>query len=538
MIDSIDPITGSNDINISVTSYTTQQNKLRSYCQSQIHHYQSTRDESPYSNDPVLRHAWYSHTQHCIVMSDSGRPIWCRFGDENNVNQLCGVILTLYNNTLHVHDNNQLHYIATDSHLYIILCKQSILIVSIVQCNNVSQLPIHMYDTQLNMIYKSLIFVLTKSVHTILSQQPNYDIRQLINGTEMLLWNMCNRVMLHEEEEVVKLSLQHINEPSYDILTNSIQSLYIPIELRQNIAVAMKSGLKQSYVHDNNSNDINNIRSTSSTTLIYAILSQPSINRIVHVIRSKHTTLYPTDITLLLNFLNTNPSFYTVESWLPICLPSYNNSTYLHVYVCYITSDLCLSILSTDSTQFNILRCSKQSIVTQLNQLHCIEQLNTYIHQPCIDINIIQQYIQSNEPSTNMQRSRFSGLFSAIPFISDTILSINDTTKHTTATDNRYVQLYHMLYRSTQHNQCISTQPIIPFTSMSAQQLLYKLYSECNQHRTTYWHTTQQCNILYLYDSSYQCWVTVSPFDSYQHTIHTAIKAIQWVQQNNNNLFM
>src|SRR4051812_22455925 len=51
---------------------------------------------------------------------------------------------------------------------------------------------------------------------------------------------------------------------------------------------------------------------------------------------------------LLLNFLESAVSFRTNESWVPICMPKFNDGGYLYAYLCFLTPAVSLLIISTD----------------------------------------------------------------------------------------------------------------------------------------------------------------------------------------------
>ena len=55
---------------------------------------------------------------------------------------------------------------------------------------------------------------------------------------------------------------------------------------------------------------------------------------------------------LILNFVNTGTAFRTSETWTPLCLPQFNEGGFLHAYVCYIETDICLVQISTNQDDF------------------------------------------------------------------------------------------------------------------------------------------------------------------------------------------
>lgn len=51
------------------------------------------------------------------------------------------------------------------------------------------------------------------------------------------------------------------------------------------------------------------------------------------------------------------------ESWTPLCLPKFNDSGFLHAYVCFVAADVCLLLISTKQDSFYQLSNCKREIV-------------------------------------------------------------------------------------------------------------------------------------------------------------------------------
>lgn len=60
------------------------------------------------------------------------------------------------------------------------------------------------------------------------------------------------------------------------------------------------------------------------------------------------------DVLLMLNVIQSTSTLKTVEAWTPICLPFFNNSGFLYLYVCYLEddNDICLAFLSPSKDAF------------------------------------------------------------------------------------------------------------------------------------------------------------------------------------------
>ncbi len=72
---------------------------------------------------------------------------------------------------------------------------------------------------------------------------------------------------------------------------------------------------------------------------------------------------YIPDLHLIANFVNSSNAFKASESWTPICLPKFNDTGFLHAYVCFIATDVCLVLISTKQDSFYPLSNCKNLIV-------------------------------------------------------------------------------------------------------------------------------------------------------------------------------
>ena len=69
-------------------------------------------------------------------------------------------------------------------------------------------------------------------------------------------------------------------------------------------------------------------------------------------------------------------SIRSAESWMPICLPKFNDTGFLHAYVSYLPNDspACLLLISTDKEKFFALQEVQKRIV----------EVSIYTHVQCL----------------------------------------------------------------------------------------------------------------------------------------------------------
>lgn len=96
--------------------------------------------------------------------------------------------------------------------------------------------------------------------------------------------------------------------------------------------------------------------------LLFSILL--SGNRIVECVSSRSNySLHPDDAFLLLNLIQSSKSLQTNESWIPLCLPKFNDAGFLYCYISPIAPGLVAMLLSPNKEAFFDLREHKNQLL-------------------------------------------------------------------------------------------------------------------------------------------------------------------------------
>lgn len=298
-------------------------------CMSSSMHHSASR----LCQDP----AWFNHSKHILICSWSGRPIYSRYGDESSLAAYMGVITALISNFQRLGDT--LREVRAGDWKFVFLCKGPIYLIAISRTDEPTAMLMH----QLSYAHLQILSVLTNSVTAILESKPSYDIRHLMTGTETMLSDLINE-----------------NDASPYFLLDAIPVLRMPKALRARISSCLRrSGMKN---------------------LLFGLLLGAGGKQLIHIVRGKDRVLHPQDCLLLINFLNNSQSLRSSEeSWTPICLPHFSSRGYLYAYICYITDDLCLTLLTADSSDFANLRQAKTKIVDSLTKRDCLTDLTSHI---------------------------------------------------------------------------------------------------------------------------------------------------------------
>ncbi|KAK9873814.1 hypothetical protein WA026_002172 [Henosepilachna vigintioctopunctata] len=295
--------------------------------------------------DRIQDKKWALMDKHIFVLSLAGKPIYSRYGNEDKLAWLFGVMQTLVS-FIQSNDDNLISISAGGINFVFSIKKPLILVAVSRKQESVQQL-----QNQLNYIYNQIASMLTTSkLIKIYEQRQNYDLRRLLTGVERLI----NHLLDFAEAE-----------PAF--LLGAVQCLSLSSSKRSNISSAIISSCSK----------IKNI--------VFAILL--ANNKLITLVRMKKYSLHPSDLHLIFNLVQSTESFKTVESWAPICLPRFDSSGFLYGYVSYLSEDCqaCLLLLTVERDAFHTLKEAKQRIVEKLRRNNCLEAINESLAKP--DVN-------------------------------------------------------------------------------------------------------------------------------------------------------
>ena len=226
-----------------------------------------------------------------LIISSAGKPIYSTLKDESKTSSTSALIQAII-------DTRPITCIKTDSSLVVILRKGPISLIAIAHSLDYS---ISLLNRYLNVLYNHIIFTLTQSnLERIFSTQSNFDLRQLLHGSEIFL----------------------------DNLVSSFTSTSLPI-----IFNAIKTRKSTSFQPIDN--------------LIYGIIYN---NDTIYSLIKGNRKISPLDVSLIINTTTTNNSFKSSQHWIPICLPSVNENGFLYAYICF--KDVWIVLVSNNSDKF------------------------------------------------------------------------------------------------------------------------------------------------------------------------------------------
>ncbi|CAH2098227.1 unnamed protein product [Euphydryas editha] len=303
---------------------------------------EENEEESDEKDDYLQSPELVNKEKHVFILSSAGKPIYSRYGNEDKLAGLCGVIQALVSV---VEEPNQdiLRSINTKDCKAVFLVKGPLILVTVSKSNeSETQLVL-----QLTYAFNQIVSVLTLTqLNRIFEQRRNYDLRRLLSGAERLI----DHLFIFMEKD-----------PAF--LLGAVRCLPLPEKARENITQAITS-------------TCNKIRD-----LVFAIMIAG--NQLITLVRMKKYTLHPSDIHLLFNLVRSSESFKTAESWTPICLPKFDATGFLHGHVSYISEDCqaCLLLLTVQRDAFFPLSQAKHTIAEKLRRSNCLVAINDALNR-------------------------------------------------------------------------------------------------------------------------------------------------------------
>eukprot|EP01118_Nematostelium_gracile_P010715 TRINITY_DN3732_c0_g2_i2.p1 TRINITY_DN3732_c0_g2~~TRINITY_DN3732_c0_g2_i2.p1 ORF type:complete len:372 (-),score=56.92 TRINITY_DN3732_c0_g2_i2:62-1177(-) len=266
---------------------------------------------------------------------------------------------------------DNLNWISAGKHIFVFVVKGPLVFVGVSRTGE----PRSQIVQQLNYIHSQLVSILTGGMIDHVFRRSNFDLRDLLGAADIFL----DSLMIQMDVDL-----------SY--MLNSVHCLRIESAVRTTIS--------------------NAIISAKTPEMLYGLVIAGS--QLVTLVRPKQKRfiLQPADIHLIINFVNGSTSFRESESWAPLCLPKFNDSGFLHAYVCFIETDVCLILLSVKQDAFYELSDAKATIVQSLPR-SCLDSVTKAMQTPYsgdeLGIPILNHFVFKSKSDSQITCPQFGG---------------------------------------------------------------------------------------------------------------------------------
>ncbi|UJR09301.1 hypothetical protein I4U23_013544 [Adineta vaga] len=332
--------------------------------------------------------------KHLFILSENGKPVFTRYGDEDQLVTLMGVMQTLIS-FAELTDSSQLNYLKAGRCRIAFLHREPLVFVIVTHTNEHSICLLQ----QLTYAYHQIISTLTLSrIKQKFSVQPNFDLRRWLSNAEKKL--LTNIIDMYERD--------------LGMLMTSARCLILSANLRSQIGQIVAQTIR------------------GQKDMIFVIIL--AHGHLVSIARLRNYHLHPADLYLLINLVNSSDAFKGVESWVPVCLPRFDTSGCLHAHISYLddSCDICLVLLTVNPEHFQILSDFKQTIANKLKKQNLIIQINQALEKErllsdeiaCPELRFfayksrgLSQYISSKLSKPYLTNDQHVRLFELIRFV-------------------------------------------------------------------------------------------------------------------------
>jgi vacuolar fusion protein MON1 len=265
-------------------------------------------------NEEAVIRQWKSKLKQYFVLSKAGKPVWTRHGNDQLVTSYTGVILTLISFYEGVSDS--LKGFTAGKTRFVIMTKGSLHLVAISRLGESDQ----QLRVQLEALYMQVLSTLTLPVmERMFKARASTDLRRSLHGTEKLLSALADG----------------FTRGSASTLLSSLECL----KMRKTHRHAIDDTLLR----------------TKSEHLLYGLIAAKG--KLVSVVRPRKQSLHPGDLHLIFNMLFETGGVKAGEgeNWIPLCLPGFNNTGYVYMYVSFLNVETKLEEVKDSTAPDNLL---------------------------------------------------------------------------------------------------------------------------------------------------------------------------------------
>ncbi|PYH91974.1 SAND protein [Aspergillus ellipticus CBS 707.79] len=424
--------------------------------------------------EELVLEKWKAKRKHYVILSAAGKPIWTRHGDGGLISTYVGVIQTII--SFYENSKDHLRSFSAGDTKFVIVTRGPLYLVAISRfLESDTQLKL-----QLEALYMQILSTLTlPSLTHLFSVRPSTDLKRPLQGSETLLSTLADS----------------FTKGSPSTLLSALECLKIRKSHRQTIN--------------------NTLMKTRVSSLLYGLVVAGG--RLVSVVRPKKHSLHPGDLQLLFNMVFEAEAVKAGggESWIPVCLPGFNSSGYLYMYVSFLDLREDASSAADDSTTKEesvaivFISANKESFF-ELQEMRdeFVEQM-----EKNGSLRIIKDAVDKGRPKTT-------------DIIPGTVL-------------------HHFLYKSRANVQFTQSAYDPDFSSISRRRRLMSTYN--NLHASIHAkHTHVKVHHCVSQSSSSFAWVTpifefycVAGANANRNALaQSASKIIEWVQKEEERLFI
>jgi First Longin domain of FUZ, MON1 and HPS1/Second Longin domain of FUZ, MON1 and HPS1 len=273
-------------------------------------------------------------TTNFLVMSNAGKPIYFRYGPEDEMCRICGLLEAVRSSVPTTCGGETMRSLQTRDKSLVFLSVGSLFLVAIGD-NKDDSCCEALLRLQLEHLLGHILFTVTERVQEQFAFDPSFDLRTLLGTPDMAIINGT----------LDDMSPAKGNPGPYFL--GGIPTLFpISPTIRYRASKVLRTvGLKTDFT-------------------AFSILAVG--DKLVSLVQPSQHLLGEFNLHLLLRVVSKQPTLQLNELWIPVCLPLFSSTDFLFCYTHCLdpVSKLCLILVSQQSTtqQFQLFRTAATSI--------------------------------------------------------------------------------------------------------------------------------------------------------------------------------
>lgn len=285
-----------------------------------------TRLEAMSEEDQVNN--FLSRDKHFLILSAAGKPIYARHGTGQVVSGYMGILQAIMGFYQDATTPDTLQSFSSEELQVVMLVKGPVYLVTISRLGELEST----LKLQLEFLYDTLVSSVTiTAMKRQFDRGDNFDLGRLLAGTEPFMNKIC------------------------DALTSG--NLYFDTVFASLAVFRLKATLRAKM------NNIIAANRPASTNLLYGMVAIDK--KLVSVLRPKGHSMFPTDLRLVFETVWERGFEEGQDYWLPLCLPKFNSTGFLHVFVSFLAPSIAIILISADKDDFFELQSMKNNIQTK-----------------------------------------------------------------------------------------------------------------------------------------------------------------------------
>lgn len=328
------------------SSTTTQSSQSQSSTSSQSPAENSNETDTPntgdvqqqstrkHLNEDFTQEAWRKHKKHMFMLSIAGKPIYSRYGDEQQLSPFTATLSALLSFVVDADDT--LRYFVAGERQFVFYVHGPIALACICSTGE----PRADLQRQMFHVYQQVALLLSsKTIMKFLHNRPGCDLRSLMSPSDFSLLDY----VVH----------------SYNHQLGAIFNAYQPLPLKKGTRDAIDEKVVTTAAKCKN-------------ILFTALFAG---HELIHIGSQPRLTLDPVDLQMLMNFVGSSKALRSNRTWTPLCLPMLDDGAFVNGYIRSVTDTVTLVIISPNRDSFYSINECADSIVDDLKRPGVMEEI-------------------------------------------------------------------------------------------------------------------------------------------------------------------